>query len=269
MVIAIGFVSSTLVASGATPTGQFVNRVYRDDKGDHKYVVFVPAGYSTATKWPTVLYLHGAHSRGQDGRAPLVAGLAPAIKLRAANYPFLVVFPQCENTHSRLLGGWSDESDDADRALKILDAVERDFSVDQSREILMGSSMGGSGVWEIGARTPARWSALVPSGAQGKPEHAAKVARIPVWSFHVKGDPMIPVSTAQNMVATVRAAGGRFSPRSAAIFMPTAIWHSSSRHCMSGCSIQSRIRRTSISPGRCQPGSRRSWTKIRSCQAWP
>ena len=209
MVIAIGFVSSTLVASGATPTGQFVNRVYRDDKGDHKYVVFVPAGYSATTKWPTVLYLHGAHSRGRDGRAPLVAGLAPAIKLRAANYPLLVVFPQCENTHSRLLGGWSDESDDADRALKILDAVERDFSVDQSREILMGSSMGGSGVWEIASRTPARWSALVTSGAQGRPELAAKLARIPVWSFHVKDDQMIPIRTAEEMVAAVRAAGGR------------------------------------------------------------
>ena len=209
MAIVIGFVSSTLVASGATPTGQFVNRVYRDDKGDHKYVVFVPAGYSTATKWPTALYLHGAHSRGRDGRTQLVAGLAPAIKLRAANYPLLVVFPQCENTHSRLLGGWSDESDDADRALKILDSVEREFSVDKRREILMGASMGGSGVWEIASRTPERWSALVPSGAQGRPEQAAKVARIPVWSFHVKTDPMIPFRAAEEMVAAVRAAGGR------------------------------------------------------------
>ncbi|MBC8113226.1 MAG: hypothetical protein H7062_02520, partial [Candidatus Saccharimonas sp.] len=209
MAILIGFVSSALVASGATPTGQFVNRVYRDDKGDHKYVVFVPAGYSTAKKCPTVLYLHGAHSRGRDGRAQLVGGLGPAIKLRAATYPFLVVFPQCENTHSRLLGGWSDESDDADRALKILDSVENEFNVDKSREILMGASMGGSGVWEVASRTPDRWTALVPSGAQGKPEHAAKVARIPVWSFHVKGDPMIPMSAAEDMAAAVRAAGGR------------------------------------------------------------
>ncbi len=200
-----------LLAAPVPPTakGQFINRVFRDAEGDHKYVVFVPAGYSTATKWPTVLYLHGAHSRGKDGRAQLVSGLAPAIKLWATNYPFLVVFPQCENTHSRLLGGWSDESDDADRALKILDTVERDFSVDQSREILMGSSMGGSGVWELGARTPERWSALVPSGALGKPEQAAKVARIPVWSFHVKNDQMIPISAARDMVGAVHAAGGR------------------------------------------------------------
>ncbi len=209
LVLAIGFVSSSLAARGATPTGQFVNRVYRDDRGDHKYVVFVPAAYSAATKWPTVLYLHGAHSRGRDGRTQLVGGLAPAIKLRAATYPFLAVFPQCENTDSRLLGGWSDESDDADRALKILDAVEKEFSIDKRREILMGASMGGSGVWEVAARTPERWSALVPSGAQGKPGQAAQVARIPVWSFHVKDDPMIPIRAAEEMVAAIRAAGGR------------------------------------------------------------
>jgi poly(3-hydroxybutyrate) depolymerase len=209
IVTALAFVSGSVVASGAAPSGQFVNRVYRDNNGDHKYVVFVPAAYSTQTKWPVVLYLHGAHSRGRDGRTQLVAGLAPAIKLRAETYPFLVVFPQCENTNSRLLGGWSDESDDADRALKILDAVEKEFSVDKRREILMGASMGGSGVWEVASRTPERWSALVPSGAQGNPEQAKRVARIPVWSFHVKQDPMIPIRAAEEMVAEVRAAGGR------------------------------------------------------------
>ncbi len=192
-----------------TATGQFINRIYRDAEGDHKYVVFVPAGYTPTKKWPTVLYLHGAHCRGQDGRAQLVSGLAPAIKRRVNDYPFLVVFPQCENTHSLLLEGWSDEYDDADRALKILDTVEQDYSVDKSREILMGSSMGGTGVWEMAARTPERWSALVPSAGYGNPALAAQVATIPIWSFHVTNDKLTPVSVARDMVTVVRAAGGR------------------------------------------------------------
>ena len=195
-------------AQSAAP-GQFLDRIYHDEHGDHKYVLFVPAGYSPAQKWPTILYLHGAHCRGKDGRAPLVSGLAPAIKTKIQNYPFLVVFPQCENTHSVLLQGWSDEYDDAARALKILDAVERDYSVDTSREILMGSSMGGTGVWEMGARTPERWSALVPSAAYGNPALAAQVARIPIWSFHVTNDQLTPVTVARDMVTAVRAAGGR------------------------------------------------------------
>lgn len=199
----------TVPAGQPVTPGQFVNRIYRDDEGEHKYVVFVPAGYTSAKRWPVIMYLHGACSRGTDGRAQLVSGLAPAIKLRTATYPFLVVFPQCENTQSRLLGGWTDEPTDGERSLRILDTVEREYSVDTRREILMGGCMGGCGVWEIAARTPERWSALVPLAAAGTPEQAAKVANIPVWAFHTTGDPFVPVSVARDMVAAVRAAGGR------------------------------------------------------------
>ena len=37
--------------------GEFVNRVYKDEKGEHKYVVFVPANYTPAKKWPAILFL--------------------------------------------------------------------------------------------------------------------------------------------------------------------------------------------------------------------
>ena len=140
----------------STPTGQFVNRVYRDADGDHKYVVFVPAGVTPPKGWPVILYLHGACSRGTDGRAQLVSGLAPAVKLRASTFPFLVVFPQCEDTQSRLQGGWIDEPTDGERALRILDTVEREYRVDKSREILAGQSMGGTGAWELAAGRSSR-----------------------------------------------------------------------------------------------------------------
>ena len=42
----------------------FVERVYRDRDGAHKYTVFVPANYSADKKWPVILYLHGASTRG-------------------------------------------------------------------------------------------------------------------------------------------------------------------------------------------------------------
>ena len=191
------------------PAGQFVDRVYRDADGDHKYVVFIPAGHTPAKGWPVILYLHGASCRGTDGRAQLVSGLASAVKLKMATFPFLIVFPQCENTQSRLQGGWSDEPTEADRALRILDTVEREDSIDKSREILAGLSMGGTGVWELAARTPDRWAALVPVSAVGRPEQAAKIAKIPAWTFHAVSDPLVPLSVPRDMVAAIRAAGGR------------------------------------------------------------
>ena len=202
-------VSRISPAAPPTATGQFVNRVFRDDEGEHKYVVFVPVGYSPAKPGPVILYLHGASSRGTDGRAQLVSGLGAAIKQRQATFPFLAVFPQCENIQSRMQGGWTDDPKEADRALKILDAVEQDYSVDKSREILVGLSMGGTGAWNVAARTATRWSALVVAGGGGKVEQAVKLAGVPVWAFHALQDPFIPINVPQEMVATIRTAGGR------------------------------------------------------------
>lgn len=192
-----------------TTQGEFVNRIFQDAKGDHKYVVYVPANYDPGKKWPVILFLHGACNRGTDGRSQLVSGLAPAIRLQLSTYPFLVVFPQCENIESRLLGGWTDQPDDADRALKILDTVEKDYSVDTRRECLVGLSMGGTGAWEIAARTPERWAALVPVSAMAKQADVPKVSQIPTWVFHATQDPLVATHVARDMVVAMNEAGGR------------------------------------------------------------
>lgn len=200
---------SATATSPAAGQGEFVNRVFTDSAGEHKYVVFVPANYSSQKKWPVILFLHGACNRGTDGRSQLVSGLAPSIRLRQAEYPFLVVFPQCEDTQSRVLGGWTDQPEDAERALKILDAVENDYSVDKDRECLVGLSMGGSGAYEIAAKSAKRWSALVPVSAMAKTEDAPKIAGIPTWVFHAASDPLVAPHVARDMVNAINAAGGR------------------------------------------------------------
>lgn len=193
----------------AASQGEFVNRVFKDENGEHKYVVFVPANYTADKKWPTILFLHGACNRGTDGRSQLVSGLAPTIRLHMSDYPFIVVFPQCEDTKSRVLGGWTDQPEDAERALKILDEVERDYSVDKKHECLVGLSMGGSGAWAMAAKTADRWAALVPVSAMVSTDLAPKVAGIPTWVFHAASDPLVATHVARNMVTAVEAAGGR------------------------------------------------------------
>jgi poly(3-hydroxybutyrate) depolymerase len=200
---------ASLAAGQPKAQGEFVNRVLTDANGDHKYVVFVPANYSADKKWPVILFLHGACNRGTDGRSQLVSGMAPSIRLRLEEYPFLVVFPQCEDTQSRVLGGWTDQPEDSERALKMLDAVENDYSVDKKRECLVGLSMGGSGAWKVAARTKDRWAALVPVSAMADPADAPLVAGIPTWVFHASSDPLVAPHIATDMVAAVNAAGGK------------------------------------------------------------
>ncbi len=156
--------------SGSEPnvsTGRFVDKIFKDAQGEHKYVVFVPAHYTSSKKWPVILFLHGAGERGKDGRKQTTVGLGPFVKARAATFPFFVVFPQCEDQSSHVLGGWLAGSPDAQRALKILAEVEREYSIDRRKEILTGWSMGGYGTWSLAAAFPKRWHAVVPAPGGG------------------------------------------------------------------------------------------------------
>jgi predicted esterase len=184
----------------------FVQRVITDEAGDHRYTVFIPENYSADRKWPVVLFLHGAGERGSDGKLQLTIGLAPAIKKRQSSFPFIAVFPQCEDASARYLAGWLAESPDAKRALKILDQVERDYSIDTSRRILTGWSMGGYGTWSIAAATPSKWQAILPL-AGGGAEFAAKLVDIPIWAFHGSDDAAIRPSQSRRTIAALRSAG--------------------------------------------------------------
>lgn len=197
-------------AAAVVPSeGRFVDRIYRDADGDHKFVVFEPAGYSTAKKWPLIFYLHGASGRGRDGRAQLIVGLGPAVKSRAATLPFLVVFPQNENLRSRLLGGWTDGSNELNRALKILDEVERTYSVDRSHEVLAGVSMGAFGAWSVAAESPQRWKAVIAVSGGGESGFVPALSKVPIWAFHAADDQLVPPSRSSDLVAEINGAGGR------------------------------------------------------------
>jgi predicted esterase len=197
------------VADSAAATGRFVDRVYTDADGEHKYVVFEPAGYTPEKKWPVIFYLHGASGRGRDGRAQLVVGLGPAVKARAATLPFLVVFPQNENLRSRLLGGWTDGSSELDRALKILDHAEQQYSVDTSHRILAGVSMGAFGAWSVAADSPTKWKGVIAVSGGGEPGFVPALTKVPVWAFHAADDQLVPPTRSTDLVAEINAAGGR------------------------------------------------------------
>ena len=192
------------------PTGQFLSRVFEDAEGAHRYQVFLPAGYDKRKRYPTILYLHGAEECGRDGLKPVQVGLGPFVRARATEFPCIVVFPQCETTSGvRFLQRWQAGSPDAKRALAILDEVERDFSVDRSREILTGWSMGGYGSWSLGAAIPARWAAVVPVAGGGDPVGVRALRQTPVWAVHGPEDKTIYPERSREMVKALRAAGGR------------------------------------------------------------
>ncbi len=200
--------SANAMAQTPDPTGRFYDRVFHDDAGDHKYLVFVPTDYRADKASPAILFLHGAGERGKDNRLQLTAGLAPFVQARVRTFPFLVVFPQCESSEGRILKSWNGDQPDGQRALKILDDARKHYNFDEKRVVLTGWSMGGYGAFSLGVAEPGRWSAVLPLSGGGDPAEIAALKDVPVWAFNGAKDTLVKADEGRKMADALKAAGG-------------------------------------------------------------
>ena len=184
---------------------RFLDKVYRaSDGSESKYVLFLPHNYDGSELFPAILFLHGAGSRGSDGRLPVRGDLAKVIRERNEDFPFIVIFPQAREGED-----WAAESTGGKRALAILDQVQADYRVDADRLMLTGPSMGGQGTWSLAATHPDRWAAIVPICHGWKTDMAAQLKDLPCWCFHGEADQLIPAQRSRDMISAIKAIGGR------------------------------------------------------------
>ena len=188
------------------PKTGFIDKTFKNADGTTSpYVVFVPTGYDGTKEYPTILFLHGSGETKSDkkgSKMPVEVGLAPAIKKREKDFPFLVVIPQSEKRT------WGAASDDGKRALAMLDAVQAEYKTDAKRQYLTGLSMGGYGTWSLAAAYPDRWAAIVPICGGGNVKDAEKIKGIPTWVFHGDADAAVKVERSREMIDALKKAGG-------------------------------------------------------------
>lgn len=161
------------------------------------YVLQIPATYNDqkTKRWPVIIFLHGIGARGSDPARVKNEGLA-AIASRDANFPFIVVSPQCKD------GGWWDV-----QGLETVLAEALKLNVDTNRIYLTGLSMGGFGTWDWAAAAPGKFAAAVPICGGGTPAKACNMKNLPIWAFHNADDPTVNVLTTRDMVKAVKDCG--------------------------------------------------------------
>jgi predicted peptidase len=187
-----------------------------------------PIKLAPDTTYPLILFLHGRGERGTDNRQHLVHGgdlfASPAFRTR---HPVFVVVPQCpagkEPTTSaervwtsRLEPGAparvdldSAQTPQLDAALALVDKFIETRPVDRKRVYVVGLSMGGYAAWELAARHPQRFAAIIPICGAGDARHAHRLKRTPIWAFHGTNDEIISITHSHDMVNAVNTAGGR------------------------------------------------------------
>jgi predicted peptidase len=193
----------------------------RTHKGDWvmPYRLFRP---EPGGKVALVMYLHGSGGLGDDNLKQLGLGnvfgtrvwLLPENQKR---FPCYVVVPQTDRGWARydfsqqtegppkVLPGLGDGSL---MALEVIDAVRREFPIDEQRIYVMGQSMGGAGTWNVITNRPRFFAAAVICCGSISTEDGTGSIDTPLWNFHGDSDKTVPVSVSRERMAARRKAGG-------------------------------------------------------------
>ena len=167
----------------------------------YNYLKYLPKDYDGKTKFPLLLFLHGAGERGDNLEKVAVHGPPKLIK-QGKQFPFIVISPQCPKG-SR----WDPNALDA-----MLDKIIKSHAVDESRIYCTGLSMGGFGTWALGSSNPNRFAAFAPicgGGVDRTAFNAFEMWKKPVWVFHGDADKVVPLEESERMVRALKRRGGK------------------------------------------------------------
>lgn len=163
-----------------------------------QYVVRYPKNYISGERYPVILFLHGAGTRGNDIKR-LEGNAFFRLTEQYEEFPFVCVAPLC---HSET---WFDQFETLKRFVTM---VENAAYTDPERIYLMGNSMGGYGSWQLAISMPEVFAALVPICGGGMYWDAGRLKKIPVWAFHGDIDPTVFPEESVKMVEAVNKKGG-------------------------------------------------------------
>ena len=164
-----------------------------------QYLMKKPNGFNPKKKYPILLFLHGAGTRGNDISKLYDNPFFEIIEAHQ-NLPFVIIAPLCsENT-------WFDVFE---RLQLLVEEIEALPFADCNRIYIMGASMGGYATWQLAMSMPERFAAIVPICGGGMYWNAARLVNVPVWAFHGAKDTTVLLEESVKMVEAVNHSKGK------------------------------------------------------------
>ena len=187
----------------------------------YRYSVYVPSDFTPDKTWPVLADLHGNGAQGDDGIRQTAHFLGEEIRLKRSRFPLVIVFPQAARG-----GSWT-SSGMPEMVMAEIDAASAEFRGDGKRTYLTGFSMGGAGVYAIGARWPDRFAALVAIAgvhALDRTDALRGLRGMPMKVFQGAQDTSVPVEPTRQLVAALKTLGAAvdYTEYSDATHGPTA-----------------------------------------------
>lgn len=172
---------------------------------DLPYRLLVPAGYTSSTSYPLIIFLHGQGERGTNNTSQMNNNANGALALvstaNQAAHPCFMICPQAHIDY-----GWNATNEA--QIIAVIDQLLATYNIDRDRVYVTGLSMGGAGTWDIIQRYPHRFACAVPQSGWGAGNYA-RLVTLPIWAFHAVNDGIVGVAGTDDAVRNTRAAGGR------------------------------------------------------------
>ena len=163
------------------------------------YVINYPDDYEEGKKFPLLIHLHGAGTRGNDISLVADTAVGPLGEInRGVKLPFIIAAPQCPGKT------WFEYSE---TLLSLIDTLVAREDVDRSRVYLCGISMGGYACWQVATVRAELFAAVMPVCGGGMPWAAGYLKGLPVWAHHGALDGAVDVSNSIDMYKALKRIG--------------------------------------------------------------
>ena len=202
----------------------FEKNVFVHNTDTLPYRILLPLNFDSNTRYPMVLFLHGAGERGNDNEKQLVHGATMFLEDSIRNkYPAIVVFPQCaENSFWANISMSMDsitkkrtliykENGAPTKAMELLIGLYQDLSnkytPDKNQLYVGGLSMGGMGTFEIARRLPDNFAAAFAICGGANTATAPQLKSTAWWICHGMKDNVVNPQNSIDMAKALKDAG--------------------------------------------------------------
>jgi predicted peptidase len=188
-------------------TSEFLKLSYNRGNDSLLYRFLFPKNYNINSKYPLVIFMHGAGERGTDNELQLKHVLELFLDETHRNqYPCFVLAPQCPpDPVWWSYTSWNDPvlpekpSKEIGLLKTLLNELTLKYPIDESRIYITGLSMGGCATYDLLMRYPEKFAAGAPICGWGDTTKANIIKNIPLWIFHGGDDDIVNVEHSRKM----------------------------------------------------------------------
>jgi len=163
------------------------------------YLISYPEGFQADKKYPLVILLHGAGSRGETTKDLRAHGCLKRFLMRQDERGYILLAPLCKR------GNWYQWMS---QLARLVEEYREASYIDKTRIHLTGYSMGGYGTWALATLYPNWFASAMPICGGGIGGFAMNLANLPIRAFHGLLDQTVDPIESLQMAKAVNLQGG-------------------------------------------------------------